>query len=88
MLYGKYKQDYERQFITWADAEVRTVVGKFSTTAFWTDRKGSAERMRMAIDTKFKEEKAFVTCENLQIITVMLSQKREQSLINTQVTKQ
>jgi regulator of protease activity HflC (stomatin/prohibitin superfamily) len=49
-LYAKYKQDYERQFITWADAEVRTVVGKFSTTAFWSERAASAEYMRKAID--------------------------------------
>ena len=86
-LYGKYKQDYERQFITWADAEVRGIVGKFSTTAFWGERAASAERIRKAIDDKFREENQFVTCENLQIINVQLSDKRETSLIDTQVTK-
>lgn len=87
-LYGKYKQDFERQLITWADAEVRIVVGKFSTTAFWQDRAESAERMRKAIDNKFKEESDYARCRNIQIINVQLSDQRENSLIESEVTKQ
>ena len=87
-LYNKYKQDYERQFITWADAEVRTVVGKFQNTAFWKERASSAELMRAAIDQKLKDENNFASCVSLQILNVQLTDKRENSLIDTQVTKQ
>jgi len=87
-LYSKYKTVYENTFRQWADTAVRDTVGKFGTTAFWTDRAASAEKMRAAIDKKFKSESDMVSCVNLQILYVKLTDKREQSLIETQVSKQ
>jgi hypothetical protein len=58
-LYTKYKQNYESQFITWADQEVRNTVGKFNSSAFWSDRASSGEKMKEAINTKFVSEGNF-----------------------------
>ena len=44
--------------------------------------------MKEAINTKFSQEGNFASCVNFQIINVQLSEKREESLINTQVTIQ
>jgi hypothetical protein len=44
--------------------------------------------MKAAINTKFENEGNFASCVNFQIINVQLSEKREESLINTQVTIQ
>ena len=87
-LYTKYKQNYESQFITWADQEVRNTVGKFNSSAFWSDRANSGDSMKNAINDKFTQEGNFAQCVNFQIINVQLSEKREESLINTQVTIQ
>jgi hypothetical protein len=69
-LFSKYKQEYNKQFVTWVESEVRKVVGTFHSTAFWDDRASSAELIRKAIDEKFIGENDFVTCKNLQIINV------------------
>jgi hypothetical protein len=37
-------------------------------TAFWTDRAGNGEKIRVAIDTKLKT--VYADCVNLQIINV------------------
>jgi len=87
LLYDKYKQDYEKQLITWADFEIRDTIGKLGRTAFYRERKESAEMMRKAIDDKFKGS-SYAECTNLQIVNVQYQDKIENSLINTQVSKQ
>jgi len=65
---------------------VRKIVGDFGNEDFWKNRRASGEKIRVAINEKLKD--TYAECTNIQLINVQLSQKREQSLINTQVTKQ
>jgi len=54
LLYDKYKTAYEKQLITWADAEVRNTVGKFKRTEFYEKRAAAADAMKAAVNDKFK----------------------------------
>ena len=85
-LYNQFQKGYEVTFISYIDSTTRKIVGDFDSTAFWKDRKESGDKIRAAINTKLND--VFADCTNLQIINVQLSDKREQSLIQTQVTKQ
>jgi regulator of protease activity HflC (stomatin/prohibitin superfamily) len=85
-LYGEFQLGYETRFISYVDSVVRKVVGDFNSTAFWNDRANSGRALKQAIDLKLQE--SYANCMNLQIINVQLSTKREESLIQTQVTNQ
>ena len=85
-LQDQYQTGYQAKYASFIESVVRSVVGQFSGTAFWTDRKNSGEILRQKCNERLNREYANVT--NLQIINVQLSDKRESSLIDTQVTKQ
>ena len=80
-LYQDYKKDYEQTFISQIDYGVRKVIGNFDSTAFWKDRQGNAEKLRVDINSRL--EPLYANCVNLQIINVALSPTREESLIKT-----
>lgn len=67
-LYREYKKDYEQTFITQIDYAVRKVVGTFDATAFWSDRRGNGEKLRLDIDSRLKT--LYADCVSLQIINV------------------
>jgi len=60
-LYLSYQKSYESTFISYIDAVVRKIVGDFDSTAFWKDRKGCGEKLRVAIDEKLQEVHAHCT---------------------------
>ena len=84
-LYNNYQLNYERQFISWADATVREVIGTFKNTKFWENRQEAGETLRAAINEKFKKEKNYLSCVSFQITNVQFNSQRENVLIETQI---
>ena len=83
-LYLKLQKGYETTFYTYVDSVVRKVVGDFDSTMFWSNRTLAGEMLRKDIDKKLKL--VYTDVNFLQILNVQLADKREQSLIATQVT--
>lgn len=67
-LYQEYKKNYEQTFISNIDFGVRKVIGEFDSTAFWKDRQGNAEKLRLEIDNRLKPR--YANAVNIQIINV------------------
>jgi hypothetical protein len=85
-LYAAYQKQYETRFVSYIDSTIRKIIGDFNSTKFWAERAAAGEDLRAKIDERLTTEHA--RCEALQLITVKLSDKRENSLIATQVTTQ
>ena len=85
-LQDQFQQGYEAKYANYIEQVVRETVGNFTGTAFWTNRKDSGDLLKQVANERLQS--AFADVENLQILNVALTAKREQSLINTQVTMQ
>jgi len=62
-LYSEYQKTYETNYINFIDSVVRKEVGKFNSTAFWTDRQASGNILRAAIDERLSQ--TYANCNNL-----------------------
>lgn len=72
--------------MSYIDSTIRKIIGDFNSTKFWAERAAAGEDLRAKIDERLTTEHA--RCEALQLITVVLSDKREKSLVDTQVATQ